>query len=349
MLEESAKVALQAEKIGEEFLNQKEKNRNILLSHNIIHTVADGTFDGLVSAVDGSLVLDKKSLGDLSAAAAVSAPYSKSELPSELAQTCNVQIDIIPRSVFSNHVLGALMSLMELKLITDDTVSDLVMVDGSYISTLMNISNGLQYLDRLPGGDENPLVHSVKTLLNDSDLNARVLKFLTDPRIIALPKYSTSNELQNIGIHLLGKNFDTKTQLGYILEHGETTIPLRISNITTSQKTLFSRVFKFDNLSDEILSAFDALHCVYFKPHPFSPAIRIDFTGERSIAELKQAYNCVAMTMQQPDIYEPLPLFLADRWAKNISHGAGAAIAATASSNITDPKLKVLMSMSYRT
>ena len=87
----------------------------------------------------------------MSAAAAVSAYYSKSDLPDELAQTCNVQMNIIPRSVFSNHVLGALMSLMELKLITDDTVFDLVMVDGSYVSTLVNISNGLQYLDRLPG------------------------------------------------------------------------------------------------------------------------------------------------------------------------------------------------------
>ena len=348
MLEQSDKVASQAEVIGNSFISAKNDNRKSLEEIGFINKANPIHYAGLSSAIDGSLVIDKKSLGDLAAAAAVVAPYSKDKLPDE-ANVCDVKIDIIPRSSKNNYVVGALMSLMEIKLAYSDSISDLLMIDGSFVSTIMNIYNGLTYLETLPDQVNNPLIKNVKSMLGD-EFNQGLLKVLTDEKYFAFPKYSTTNELELNGIDLKSDNgFDVKSQLSFILQSGEVSSVMKSKAISPTQMQAFDKFFQFGDLKDDVFEALNNIYCVYFKPHPFSPSIRIDFSGNRSISELNSVLSCVSQTMKQPDILEPLPLFMADRWAKSISYGAGAAIDAASVSKIEDPSLKVLFAMSYRT
>lgn len=355
LLMESGKIADRASALSQNFIDHKKGLRKSLIENDILFPfkAPDSTNFNSCSAIDGSMVLSKKGLGDVLAAAAVEAPYhfQKTETYHSEKENCEVWIDVVPRSSSNTSALGAIMSLMEIKLAAQSQ-SDLVLIDGSFISTLVNVVTGIAKIpdySEADSGIDNGLKTHVSELLHD--IGDKVLTLLTSGRHIAVPKYSTTNELQDIsGINLDGlSSFDAKTLFSIALEADEVSLMFPVKEFNNSQKEKFDKGFNFGPWKKDIFECLDHIHTFYYKPWPWSTAIRIDVPGVIDDSGLQNIMSAVKIMTRQPDILEPIPLYFADRWAKTISDGVTPAIQEAALAQIKDPELRMMFALDYRT
>lgn len=341
LLEHGSKVAMRSASLAAEFSSSREEIRDSL--DDVIGAVPDEVLDNLpsptVAAVDGALICDPKSIGDLCSAVGVRVG------PDEEQSDSDVWMDLVPRSVTNRDILGGVMSSMEIRLASESS-ADVVFIDGSMLSTMLNVAKGMA-ASRSVSNELSARLGAISS----PDFFEQVMKILSSPRYVAMPKYTTTNEFED----RLPEKFastDARTVMTLALRPGEMTY-FAIRDRDNDQGKKFKAPFlgftkenqeKFTNALEGVVSC-------YYRPHAWTPAFRLDMIADahNNDEALLNALKAVRDTTMVSGMREPVPLYLVDLFAKSISEGTAPVVDMAVLSEISDPEVKLLLAMGYRT
>lgn len=343
LLERGGEVAARSAARASEFAAARAAIRETI--EEFIGEPDDILFDrvagGSVAAVDGALVCDSKSIGDLCTAVAVVVG------PGDGDGDCDVWMDSVNRSPQNKEILSGIMSTMEVGLAASRE-ADVVMIDGSMLSTLINVSKAV-HSSRKHGGPLSERIMQARS----AGFRDKVMAILNSPRFIALPKYTTTNEFSR-RLPEAFRNYDARTVVTMALRPGEMThFAFRdTDDRNDARRMLIGPSLGFSKAElDTFSSALDGVFSCYYRPHPWTPAFRIDMTAaaaEDQEAQLR-ALKAVRDTTMASGLREPFPLYLVDLFAKQVSVGAAPVVEMSALSSIEDPDARLLLAMGYRT
>lgn len=313
------------------------------LSNDHIRYFSDSflNFDYDFLAVDGSNFLDRKIIGDLCAVMAIGLPFNINEKNETRDSLYFVNVE--SRSSLNDKLTSGLMSLFELKIATDSLFEKAVWLDGSFISILNNIVQAFNILDNAP---INSLIKDrFLEICSDTQFKHNFHNFLLSDRCIFFPKLSSIDFLSSNGFSFPDvRGIDTKILMHSILYTNEYIVfdKGRIVDFSSYQK-----FFDFIGLEISLLEKYyENQKYLFFKPWKFATSIRVDF---QSGLDLSEVMSLIKNFSSQPDIYEPLPLFIVDRLVKDISIVCGHALDQSIISQLNNPELKDLFYRSYRT
>lgn len=344
LLERGSAIAAKSAAQADGLASARERLRRSLA--HLIHPVDDSILEGVpspsVSAVDGGCVCDSRSIGDICTAAAIRVDAMGEQ------SDCDVWMDVVTRAAGNKEALSAVMRSMEL-LMASACPSDVVMVDGSIHSALIAFSKAMR---EAPNG---PLKDRIEELRGPA-LRAAVLGLLKSNRHIALPKYTTTNEFAKVDGYpedLAGH--DARTVATMTLLPGEmTSLAPREeldprSGLADRRRGLIGPAFGFDRAEME---EFDvsalAFGTCYYRPHPWTPAFRIDMPHNEGEVQVR-ALRAVRDSTMGSGLREPFPLYLVDQFAKQVSAGAASVVDMAALEVASDPEARFLIAMGYRT
>lgn len=195
---------------------------------------------------------------------------------------------------------------------------DIVFLDGSLTTPLIYMNQAINkmtesnntVIGRNLSENFKNFLESYKTVLES---------FRTDKLWVSMPKYTTRREL---GKRLIwSSHYDDRAVLTTILSPGEFTspIPLEEPQQPWHLRLPFSDK-ELERLKDEVITAINRLYVLYYRPHNWTPVFRIEMassiaTNNSRIAVLLQGlkYQCGT-----PGIFEPYPLYIADRMVKHL-------------------------------
>ena len=144
---------------------------------------------------------------------------------------------------------------------------------------------------------------------------------------IALPKYSTRRE---IGAALgWPESYDDRGILSILLNEGELTRPRSLAHDNLqfdATKLPKPHDRGVAEIVDEVLSALEQVHVIYYKPRAWLPAYRIEYaknitTDASRLAAVVQGIKLQTVT---PSMLEPFPIYLADRTVKAVARSVPA-------------------------
>jgi len=306
------------------FFREIEKNRENLrkqLSNNgFLKRDSEVGYPAIPTTcgVDGSYAVERLLAIDFVACAAVAVEGLTPPSEKRYWEKPHHRVFISPEkhNPDSASIIRGLMMEMEIELAVK-APHDIVFLDGSLTTPLIYMNQAInKLLESKQEEGETDLTKSVKSKFQDFIENYK--KVLTAERSdklwVAIPKYTTKREL--------GEKFgwpsycDDRAILTTILYPGEFTSPIPL--------TPPSQPWHLKTPSGEINKEFDEIlkriYVVYYKPHKWTPALRIEMapsiaTNNARIAILLQGikYQCGT-----PGILEPYPLYIADRMVKHL-------------------------------
>jgi hypothetical protein len=218
-------------------------------------------------------------------------------------------------------VIRGLMIVMELELAVK-APHDLVFLDGSLTTPLIYMNQAVNKI--IEWESENNQMEVGRELKERFKLFLENYKEIlvslrTDKLRVGIPKYTTRRE---IGRELNWLSiYDDRAILTTILSPGEfiTPFPLERPQQPWHLK-LPHNDEKLEKLKDEVISAINKLYVIYYRPHNWTPAFRIEIApsiakNDSLIALLLQGLKHQSRT---PGILEPYPLYIADRMVKHL-------------------------------
>lgn len=318
-----------SEHVGRELFNsfkeiQQDKNkiRKQLVEANILKRDTDLGYPDIPTTcgIDGSYAVERLLATDLAACAGVAleglTPPSETrhwEKPRHLAF-----IEPVKHDADTGTILRGLMMEMELELACK-APHDIVFLDGSLTTPLIYMN---QAINKVSESDETiisrRLVEKFKDFLDSYKIILESSR--TDKLWASMPKYTTRRE---IGKKLKWLDrYDDRAILTMILSPGEYTKPERLEQpVQPWHLRLVSENNGLEKLRGDVLSSVSRIHVMYFKPHNWTPALRIEMAtpiadNDSRIGVLLQGlkYQCGT-----PGIFEPYPLYIADRMVKHLS------------------------------
>ena len=165
-----------------------------------------------------------------------------------------------------------------------------------------------------------------------------------------MPKFTSRNEFICQPGMSIPESVDGKTLATLILAPGEYTQPLPISQPTEPPYHL--PISDGDNKKlNEIMRRISA---VYFCPYGWTPALRLELPGAivQSLSRLAIVLEGITRQFFSPAVFEPYPLFLADRMVKSLGAGVGVveqAVAQQVAGTTVDIETALLFLQNYRT
>ncbi len=305
---------------------ERERLREALEQHDLLlHESALG-YPPLPTTcgVDGSYAIERLLSVDLAACAAVAVEGLTP--PSEKRHWEQPHHRLFVRSemhdVDTATVLRAVMVGYEL-LLAVRAPHDVVMLDGTLTLPVIYFNQALSK------SSESPELQSSR------EFRSRAIEFLEayreilqpgrhDKCYVGLPKYTTRREIgRQLG---WPENQDDRGLLTFLLEAGELTKPLALEqprqpwHLATGTLALELRE-PVEELARQIQSALQRIRVLYYKPHQWLPAVRLELpaavaNNHSSLGLVVQAikYQCAT-----PGMLEPYPLYLADRTVKALA------------------------------
>ncbi|MBA1336491.1 MAG: DNA double-strand break repair nuclease NurA [Firmicutes bacterium] len=321
-------MLLKSEKIGEELFNSfmklqknKEEIRKQLKDKGILKNDSDFGYPGIPTTcgVDGSYVVERLLSTDLIACAAVAIEGLAPPSETRYWQKPNHLVFISPErhNPSSGTVIRGIMMGMEFNLAVK-APHDVVMLDGSLTTPLIYMNQALNSLPDYGNGHlSEKLTNEFKEFLISYKTIIEAPR--TDKLWVGLPKYTTRRELgEKFG---WPSYYDDRAILTSLLLPGEFTVPIRLEK---PEQPWHLKVPLKDNeltkLRDEVLTGINRLCVVYYRPHRWTPALRIEMaysiaTNRSRLAILFQGLKYQSSTA---GIMEPYPLYLADRMVKHL-------------------------------
>lgn len=293
-----------------------------------------------VVGVDGSYQVHRLTSVDLCAAAAVAVEGTSKEARRHWQEPYHkFWADAVSHYADTTGALRGLMVCMELEL-AHNAPHDLVLLDGSFASLIIYLNQGLSSTSN---------VETIKRELTQrwqtQDVLQRLIEMLSSDSAVALPKYTSRNELAKALSIKDMPACDGRTMATLILEPGEYTKPLPIYHNET---------YHLPCPTDEMNNALSGVQVIYFRPYGWVPALRMEVPGPiaRSPTRLSLALKGIEGQFFVPAVKEPYPLFLADRMVKSL--GAGVAVMEqTILQDVIDSSVEVelpmLLLQNYRT
>lgn len=291
-----------------------------------------------VSAVDGAFICDNQNIGDLCTAVAVSVG------PRDGEGSSDVFMESVPRYALNKELTAGVMASMEL-LAAARSRARVVLVDGSMLSGLITLSKAIYSSGK--GGDV--LTDRVLSCASQ-DVRDAATCLLTENRYVALPKYTTTNELAR----WLPAEFhaqDGKTLATMALRPGEMTHWIEKADAARNAQRSVGRALGCDEPEEKLLKhLMEQVVSCYYRPHPWTPAFRLDVA--KSTADDPEATTMIIKAIRDntltSGILEPFPLYLVDQYAKQISNGAAPMVSMAAMENLDDDDAQLMLAMRYR-
>ena len=340
-----------AEAVSDDFrhlLAQRNNIRSLAQERSMIRRKADleVTREPSVVGIDGSYQIHRLTSIDLCAAAAVAVEGTAKEAIRHWEEPYHrFWPGAAPHDENTTGLLRGLMISMELEL-ASIAPHDLVLLDGSFASLIIYLNQGLSNVST-----ENSLSEKLMERWNTHSVLQKLIEMLAGNNTIAMPKYTSRNEL---GWTLYGDDSpecDGRTLATLILEPGEYTEP---KPIYEGEQYHLPRIVCSEQSLEEMNTALTGIHVIYFRPYGWVPALRLEVPGpiSHSSTRLSLALEGVESQFFVPAIKEPYPLFLADRMVKSLGAGVNV-MEQTMSQSVIDKSIDIELSMlllqNYRT
>jgi len=277
-----------------------------------------GNTKPLVSGgVDGAYAVDRLLGTDLLFAAAVGVE-GINELENGKRIAPNHDVFVYPEKHNPENMISAraIMVEMEIKLAANAPY-DIVYLDGSLTTALIHMYKAINFIENLNSKSSDKIKDDFKDFL----ISYKKILDLKDTYkyYLGIPKYTSRNDIGK-NLHW-PENYDDRAILTLILDPGEFTRP----KLFTSEEGWHVRL-PYENeelrvLMQQVISGIKNLSVIYYKPHPWCPALRIEMPSATAGDETK--LNSILINIkdqcQTPSIMEPFPLYMADRIAKHMA------------------------------
>ena len=277
-----------------------------------------GNTKPLVSGgVDGAYAVDRLLGTDLLFAAAVGVE-GINELENGKRIAPNHDVFVYPEKHNPENMISAraIMLEMEIKLAANAPY-DIVYLDGSLTTALIHMYKAINFIENLKSKSSDKIKEDFKDFL----ISYKKILDLKDTYkyYLGIPKYTSRNDIGK-NLHW-PENYDDRAILTLILDPGEFTRP----KLFTSEEGWHVRLPYEDEelrvLMQQVISGIKNLSVIYYKPHPWCPALRIEMPS--AIAGDETKLNSILINIknqcQTPSIMEPFPLYMADRIAKHMA------------------------------
>lgn len=340
-----------AELVGTQFQrmrSNRERHRSKAKDVGLVHRKADLDVprEPSVAAVDGSYQLHHLTALDLCAAAAVAVEGTAKEAIRHWPEPYHrMVVKPATHNADNQNVLRGLMIAMELEL-ADIAPHDVTLIDGAFGSLIIYLNQGLSSI----GIGTGTLGGELERHWMDGRISERLLRVLQSDRKVAVPKYTSLNELKG-PLGLKGDRVpDGRTLATLILEPGEYTKPLPVYQEDYHLPTKFCPNGEQKELND----ALQAVRAVYYRPYGWGPAIRMELPGvtANSNTRLSRVLEGISRQLFSPAVSEPYPLFLADRMVKSLGAGINVieqAVSQKVVEHEPDLELSMILMQNYRT
>lgn len=272
--------------------------------------------------VDGSYTIERLLSTDMVATAAVAVEgiVPPSEIRHWPTPRHLCYVNTLSHSDATSLILRALMMCLEIEL-ADRAPHDVIMMDGSLTTPLIYINQALGRIDdvsvHLAAKFMDRLESSLKSYL-------KILKSTRSDKIyVGVPKYTTKKEISENIFGLI--EYEDRGLLSFILEAGEYVTPLEIQKPKSPWHINNAPEEVSDTLT-EIYASLNDLQIVYYRPSAYLPALRIEIANSVASNPNRLAILLEAIGIQcgAPAIFEPFPLYMADRMVKHLSSALSA-------------------------
>lgn len=284
----------------------------------------DVTREPSVVGVDGSYQVHRLTALDLCAAAAVAVEGTSKEAKRHWPEPYHdMWVDGLPHRIDTIGILRGMMVSMEMTL-ASKAPHDLVLLDGSFLSLIIYLNQGLTKLD----GCAKRLADEFLARWQGGILE-QLKRLLRSDRTVAMPKFTSRNEFLRGNMLNPPVTIDGKTLATMILHPGEYTRPLPFYDAADPPGQRVDHLpEKYCSKGDmeELLAALNDLSVVYFRPYGWIPALRMELPSSIASSNTRLSIVLEGITRQifSPAVIEPYPLFLADRMVKSL--GAGVSV-----------------------
>ena len=266
--------------------------------------------------VDGAYAVDRLLGTDLLFAAAVGVEGMNEENGKRVLSSHDVFVNPEKHNPENMIAARAIMVEMEIKLAANAHY-DIVYLDGSLATALIHMYKAINFVETLNTKSSEKIKEDFKNFLLSYK---KILDFHdTEKYYLGIPKYTSRNDIGK-NLHW-PENYDDRAILTLILDPGEFTRP----KLFTSEEGWHVRLPYEDEelkiLMQQVISGIKNLSVIYYKPHLWCPALRIEMPSAVAWDESKLdtiLYN-VKSQCQTPSIMEPFPLYMADRIAKHMA------------------------------
>ena len=273
--------------------------------------------DQLISGgVDGAYAVDRLLGTDLLFAAAVAVNGMNEENGKRILPSHDVFVNPEKHNPENMIAARAIMVEMEIKLAANAQY-DIVYLDGSLTTALIHMYKAISFIETLNTKSSEKIKEDFKDFLISYK---KILEFkVTDKYFLGIPKYTSRNDIGK-NLHW-PENYDDRAILTLILDPGEFTRP----KLFTSEEGWHIRLPYEDEelkiLMQDVISGIKNLSVIYYKPHSWCPALRIEmpFAIARDERKLDTVLYNIKNQCQTPSIMEPFPLYMADRIAKHMA------------------------------
>lgn len=306
-----------------------------------------------VAGIDGSYQIHRLTSLDLCAAAAVAVEGTAKEARRHWPEPRHrMWAGGVPHNDNTTQVLRGLMVGMELELV-NEAPHDLVLLDGSLGSLIIYLNQGLTNVGVVPQALGNELGRRWQ----EQDILHRLFRLMRSDRVVAVPKFTSRNELVELGGLPPADGIDGRTLATLLLEPGEYTSPLTVYAGPPGgapEQYHLPTAFCAEAEQRQMNEALQAIRAIYYRPFGWVPALRLEVPGAigNSLTRLSIALEGLSRQFFSPAVVEPYPLFLADRMVKSLGSGVSV-IEQTVAQHVVDRGLDVELTMlclqNYRT
>ena len=311
----------------EEVRNKRQILREQLRNNGLLFRDSDLEYPPIPTScgIDGSYAVEGLLTTDFAACAAVAVegltPPSEKRFWEQPRHQVSVESET--HQEFTSGILRGLMICMELSLATR-APHDTIFLDGSVTTPAIYLNQALSRANEAPGLRISALLVS-RAAAALADYAEILSSRRTDKCWVFAPKYSTRREIgEELG---WPDSFDDRGLLSSLLEAGEFT-PARtlqspegskwhigVAPIPQSQRS------KATEAEGKISSELSRVSVIYYKPHSWLPALRLEVSGAvvANRSRLAALLHAVKHQCGTPAILEPFPLYLADRMVKSLA------------------------------
>lgn len=334
MLQSSNQFAKQTTEILTKINTDKKQLHDILEQKKmVIHesAILKSNQDPTTAGTDGSYCVDRLMASNYVAMGAVAVEgLTPPKLEEPIWPRPRHFVKILPLPHDDSCIVWAqaIMFSMEMQL-AGLSPHDVVLMDGSISTHIISINKALNFdspkelVSYFIDGDKSTKQNQEAKfgpLKKTLEAYKQILSAeRTDKISVCLPKYSKRNEIcEEAGL----KEYDDKGMLTLVLKPGEFTKPINVVIGKEKGKHLHSKIHELEpDLAKDIENLMDKTCVFYYKPYEHFPALRIEMG--RAIAEnnsrLAILLEAIKRQSGAPGMFEPFPIFMADKMVKHLS------------------------------
>lgn len=274
--------------------------------------------------VDGSLAVERLLATDLVACAAVAVegltPPSETRHWEMPHHRCFLEAERHHEK--TGTILRAIMMGYELQLALE-APHDVVMFDGSLTLPVIYFNPALSAASE--ARELKTAQHFIESAIESLYAYGQILQCTrADRQFVGMPKYTTHREIGQ----LLGwdEAHDDRGLLSSLLRPGELTKPQRLHQPDQEWHlnaliALGTRSSQAEELFEIARSALARVHILYYRPAEWMPALRVELPAAVAQTPARLATVLAALKQQcaAPGMFEPYPLYMADRMVKSLS------------------------------